>query len=90
MKIYIWNNKWSEKFLNSTNLFTAEAAVTSDDQQLTMVQGVVEQCMKRDLLLNETYLQLIKQTTDHPGKKRMHDKDQYYSLNFAVRHLQPL
>ncbi|XP_069981165.1 unconventional myosin heavy chain 6 isoform X2 [Penaeus vannamei] len=44
----------------------AEAAVTSDDQQLTMVQGVVEQCMKRDLLLNETYLQLIKQTTDHP------------------------
>ncbi|XP_045616185.1 unconventional myosin-VIIa isoform X2 [Procambarus clarkii] len=44
----------------------AEAAVTSDDQQLSMVQGVVEQCMKRDLLLNETYLQLIKQTTDHP------------------------
>ncbi|XP_068235382.1 myosin-VIIa-like isoform X1 [Palaemon carinicauda] len=44
----------------------AETAATSDDQQLTMVQGVVDQCMKRDLLLNETYLQLIKQTTDHP------------------------
>lgn len=47
--------------------FIAEAAATSDDQQLNMVQGVVEQCMKRDILLNETYLQLIKQTTDHPG-----------------------
>ncbi|XP_071518394.1 unconventional myosin-VIIa [Panulirus ornatus] len=44
----------------------AEAAVTSDEQQLTMVQGIVEQCMKRDVLLNETYLQLVKQTTDHP------------------------
>lgn len=48
-------------------IFPAEAAATSDDQQLTMVQGIVEQCMKRDILLNETYLQLIKQTTDHPG-----------------------
>ncbi|XP_045116702.1 unconventional myosin-X-like isoform X2 [Portunus trituberculatus] len=44
----------------------AETAATSDDQQLNMVQGIVEQCMKRDILLNETYLQLIKQTTDHP------------------------
>lgn len=45
----------------------AETAATSDDQQLTMVQGIVDQCMKKDILLNETYLQLIKQTTDHPG-----------------------
>ncbi|CAL4121000.1 unnamed protein product, partial [Meganyctiphanes norvegica] len=44
----------------------AETAATSDDQQLTMIQGIVEQCMKRDALLNETYLQLIKQTSDHP------------------------
>ncbi|KAK3878502.1 hypothetical protein Pcinc_016873 [Petrolisthes cinctipes] len=43
-----------------------ETAATSDDQQLGMVQGAVEQGMKRDTLLTETYLQLIKQTTDHP------------------------
>ncbi|KAK7077818.1 Myosin [Halocaridina rubra] len=45
---------------------TAETAATSDDQQLSLVQGILEQCMKRDVLLNETYLQLVKQTTDHP------------------------
>lgn len=51
---------------------TAEAAATSDDQQLGMVQGAVEQGMKRDTLLTETYLQLIKQTTDHPGMLKAH------------------
>ena len=39
-----------------------------DEHQLGLVQGLLEQSMKADVLLNETYMQLIKQTTDHPGK----------------------
>ncbi|RXG53095.1 Myosin-I heavy chain [Armadillidium vulgare] len=44
----------------------SEIKITSDDQQLAMIQGLLEQCMKNNLLLNETYLQLAMQTNDHP------------------------
>ena len=33
-----------------------------------MIQTVMQKCQETEALCNEFYLQLIKQTTDHPGK----------------------
>ena len=41
--------------------------VESDDC-VTMVQLTTQKCLEREALCNEFYLQLIKQTTDQPGK----------------------
>ncbi|KAL1461041.1 hypothetical protein WDU94_012973 [Cyamophila willieti] len=38
----------------------------AEDEHLSLVQGVMERAMRKDSLLTELYLQLIKQTTDHP------------------------
>ena len=32
-----------------------------------MIQTVMQKCQETEALCNEFYLQLIKQTTDHPG-----------------------
>lgn len=37
-----------------------------EEDQVGILQSIIERGMKRDILLNELYLQLIKQTTDHP------------------------
>jgi hypothetical protein len=33
---------------------------------VNLIQSIMERCMLRDVLLNDLYLQLVKQTTDHP------------------------
>lgn len=40
----------------------------NDDQHVGMVQMVISKCLEKEALCNEFFLQLIKQTTDQPGK----------------------
>jgi hypothetical protein len=37
-----------------------------EDEHVNLIQTVMERCMRKETLLGELYLQLIKQTTDHP------------------------
>ncbi|XP_043463659.1 myosin-I heavy chain isoform X2 [Leptopilina heterotoma] len=37
-----------------------------EDEHVNLIQTVMERCMRKENLLGELYLQLIKQTTDHP------------------------
>ncbi|XP_041566031.1 unconventional myosin heavy chain 6 isoform X3 [Drosophila elegans] len=45
---------------------SGEAIKRAEDEHVRIVQSIMEKCMKKESLLNELYLQLIKQTTDHP------------------------
>ncbi|XP_063222592.1 myosin-I heavy chain isoform X2 [Bacillus rossius redtenbacheri] len=37
-----------------------------EDEHVNLIQTIMERCMRKDVLLTELYLQLVKQTTDHP------------------------
>ncbi|XP_044315222.1 kinesin-like protein KIN-14E [Drosophila rhopaloa] len=45
---------------------SGETIKRAEDEHVRIVQSIMEKCMKKESLLNELYLQLIKQTTDHP------------------------
>ncbi|KAM7361678.1 unconventional myosin 81F isoform 2-T7 [Cochliomyia hominivorax] len=38
----------------------------AEDEHVTIVQSIMDKCMRKESMINELYLQLIKQTTDHP------------------------
>ncbi|XP_033241746.1 myosin-J heavy chain isoform X3 [Drosophila pseudoobscura] len=45
---------------------SGETIKRAEDEHIRIVQSIMDKCMKKESLLNELYLQLIKQTTDHP------------------------
>ncbi|XP_059621971.1 myosin-I heavy chain isoform X2 [Phlebotomus argentipes] len=45
---------------------SGETIQRAEDEHITLIQSIMERCMRKESLLNEMYLQLVKQTTDHP------------------------
>ncbi|XP_046750485.1 myosin-I heavy chain isoform X2 [Diprion similis] len=43
-----------------------DAVRSVEDEHVNLIQTIMERCMRKECLLGELYLQLIKQTTDHP------------------------
>lgn len=47
---------------------------------ITMVQLAIQKCLEKESLCNEFYLQLVKQTTDQPGRGTDHTSRERYKL----------
>lgn len=45
---------------------SGEVIQRAEDEHITIIQSILERCMRKESFLNELYLQLVKQTTDHP------------------------
>ena len=45
---------------------SGDSVQRAEDEHITLIQSIMDRCMRKESLLNELYLQLIKQTTDHP------------------------
>ncbi|CAL1545802.1 unnamed protein product [Lymnaea stagnalis] len=43
-----------------------EAEDSNELEKMGMVQGLMQKCLESDFICNEFYMQLVKQTTDHP------------------------
>ena len=47
-------------------LLSGDAVCRVEDEHVNMSQSIMERCMVKEALLNELYVQLVKQTTEHP------------------------
>ncbi|XP_055908481.1 myosin-I heavy chain isoform X1 [Eupeodes corollae] len=45
---------------------SGDSVQRAEDEHITLIQSIMDRCMRKESLLNELYLQLVKQTTDHP------------------------
>lgn len=54
----------SERCDNSVR--SGETVRRAEDEHINLIQNVMELAMRKESLLGELYLQLIKQTTEHP------------------------
>ncbi|KAH9515344.1 hypothetical protein Btru_014195 [Bulinus truncatus] len=43
-----------------------ESENTNEVEKINLVQGLMQKCLESDFICNEFYMQLVKQTTDHP------------------------
>lgn len=46
--------------------FPGETVRRAEDEHINLIQNIMELAMRKENLLGELYLQLIKQTTEHP------------------------
>lgn len=54
------------RFRLVANCPLGEVVRRAEDEHVTLIQNVMERSMRKESLLCELYLQLIKQTTEHP------------------------
>ncbi|XP_070180656.1 myosin-I heavy chain-like [Littorina saxatilis] len=66
-----------------------EESADTDEDHVTMMQNVMLKCLESDFLCNEFYLQLIKQTTDHPDPNSVVNRRSWQLLAVTCATLPP-
>ena len=45
---------------------SGDAVCRVEDEHVNLSQSIMERCMVKEALFNDVYVQLVKQTTEHP------------------------
>lgn len=68
---------------------SGETVQRAEDEHITLIQSIMDRCMRKESLLNELYLQLIKQTTDHPDPNSRVNLRHWALLSLACSVIMP-